>query len=153
MGPGACVTCLYGVLDPADGRLELANAGYNAPYRSRDDRGTEPPSSDAPLGLALATRYEQTEILIQPGECLVFYSNGLIEASSARGEPFGLSRLQEIVDRHAGDGQSLIEALVSEFCKFTGRGWIQQDDVTLVVLERTPEGRPVQWKPGNGHGA
>jgi serine phosphatase RsbU (regulator of sigma subunit) len=152
-GPGSFVACLYGLLDPLNGTLELANAGYNVPVWHGNGRGAELPISGTPLGRFLETHYEQSEMVIQPRECLAFYSTGLTEANNPRGEPFGLSRLKGVLASHTGDSRMLIEAVVSAIREFTGQDWVPQDDVILLVLERTPEDQPVQAGSGNSHPA
>ena len=71
------------------------------------------------------------------GEFLLFYSDGLVEAHSPGKEMFGFPRLQKLLEEQA-DYASLIETLLDELHRFTGEGWEQEDDVTLVTLQRTP---------------
>lgn len=133
------VTCLYAVLDPTTGRLQYANAGHNLPYRTRSGNGevAELRATGMPLGLMPDMRYEEKETTIRPGECLVFYSDGLVEAHNPQREMFGNPRLQSMLDDCADACPTLIQRLLEELERFTGRGWHQEDDVTLVTLERT----------------
>jgi serine phosphatase RsbU (regulator of sigma subunit) len=92
-----------------------------------------------------ASRYEEHEAILAPGECLLFYSDGLVEAHNSSREMFGLPRLKALLevdaDRPARDIFSpvgLIGSLLDELRRFTGKGWEQEDDVTLVVLHRAP---------------
>jgi len=82
--------------------------------------------------------YEEHEVTIAPGESLLFYSDGLVEAHNARGEMFDTPRLKALLAEHAGEA-SLIEVLLGELKRFTGDGWEQEDDVTLLTLHRTAE--------------
>jgi serine phosphatase RsbU (regulator of sigma subunit)/anti-sigma regulatory factor (Ser/Thr protein kinase) len=133
------VTCLYAVLDPATGRLQYANAGHNLPYRTQPGNGgvAELRATGMPLGLMPDMRYEEKETTIRPGECLVFYSDGLVEAHNPQREMFGNPRLQSMLDDCDNACPTLIQRLLEELERFTGRGWQQEDDVTLVTLERT----------------
>lgn len=149
--PKMFVTCLYAVLDPATGRLRYANAGHNLPYRSHPDNGrvAELRATGMPLGLMPEMEYEEIETTITPGECLVFYSDGLVEAHNPRREMFGSRRLQGLLGSCAGECPTLIQHLLGEMEAFTGRGWEQEDDVTLVTLQRagTQEaGRQDGWR-------
>ena len=137
--PKMFVTCLYAILDTTTGRMQYANAGHNLPYRSRPGNGqvTELRASGMPLGLMPGMIYEEKETIITPGECIVFYSDGLVEAHNPQREMFGNPRLQSLLGDCAGECPELIQRLLVELETFTGRGWQQEDDVTLVTLQRT----------------
>ena len=83
--------------------------------------------------------YEEKEITLQRGESVLFYSDGLVEAHDERREMFGFPRLQGLVGAHRSGGSSLIGFLLSELTRFTGEDWEQEDDITLVTLERSEE--------------
>lgn len=137
--PRMFVTCLYAILDPATGRLQYANAGHNLPYRAHPGNGrvAELRATGMPLGLMPSMIYEEKETTIAPGECVLFYSDGLVEAHNPQREMFGNPRLQSLLDGCAEDCPTLIQRLLAELETFTGRGWQQEDDVTLVTLQRT----------------
>ena len=137
--PKMFVTCLYAILDTTTGRMQYANAGHNLPYRSRPGNGqvTELRASGMPLGLMPGMIYEEKETIITPGECIIFYSDGLVEAHNPQREMFGSPRLQSLLGNCAGECPELIQRLLVELETFTGRGWQQEDDVTLVTLQRT----------------
>jgi serine phosphatase RsbU (regulator of sigma subunit)/anti-sigma regulatory factor (Ser/Thr protein kinase) len=130
------VTCLYAILDPATGRLHYANAGHDLPYRRHAGGADELRATGMPLGLLPGMTYEEKETVLQPGETVVFYSDGLVEAHNPVRDMFSFGRLQSLVSGHAG-GAALIEHLLGELKAFTGPDWEQEDDVTLVTLERT----------------
>jgi serine phosphatase RsbU (regulator of sigma subunit)/anti-sigma regulatory factor (Ser/Thr protein kinase) len=129
------VTCLYAILDPLTGRLEFANAGHDLPYRSFAGGVGELRARGMPLGLMPGMKYEQKEVVIQPGDSVLFYSDGLVEAHNPHGEMFGFPRLKELVSQHKGDA-GLIEFLLGELEGFTSTGWEQEDDVTFLTLHR-----------------
>jgi serine phosphatase RsbU (regulator of sigma subunit) len=140
--PNMFVTCLYAVLDPGSGRLVYANAGHDLPYRRRAERnqGAEKlRATGVPLGLMPGMDYEEKEIELGKGESVLFYSDGLVEAHDERREMFGFPRLQGLVGDHRSGGSSLIGFLLSELTRFTGEDWEQEDDITLVILERSEE--------------
>jgi serine phosphatase RsbU (regulator of sigma subunit) len=91
-----------------------------------------------PLGLIPGTRYEEHEVTLVPGESLLFYSDGLVEAHGPDREMFGFPRMQKVLEEQT-DRAPLIKVLLDELGGFTGEGWEQEDDVTLVLLQRASE--------------
>src|SRR5829696_9059331 len=140
--PNMFVTCLYAILERESGRLTYANAGHDLPYRRRAGRSEgaeELRARGMPLGLMPGMGYEEKEILLEKGESILFYSDGLVEAHDAHREMFGFPRLQGLVGTHRSGGSSLVSFLLSELSRFTGEDWEQEDDITLVTLERSEE--------------
>jgi predicted ester cyclase len=136
--PSMFVTCFYAILDPTSGRLLYANAGHNLPCSRRHDGLTdELRARGMPLGLMPGMSYEESEVFLEPGECVLFYSDGLTEAHDPEGEMFGTPRLRSLLAKHPGDGKTLIAYLMEELGRFTGEGWEQEDDITLVTLRRS----------------
>jgi predicted ester cyclase len=91
------VTCFYGVLDPESGSLRYANAGHDLPYLHRNGEAEELRARGMPLGLMPGMNYEEKEIVLQKGESVLFYSDGLVEAHDTKGEMFGFPRLRALV--------------------------------------------------------
>ena len=133
------ITCLYAVLDPADGRLQFANAGHDLPFLRNEDGIQELRATGMPLGLMPGMTYEQKEIVVSPDDSVLMYSDGLVEAHNERREMFGLPRLTGLVKDHEG-GPDLIELLLGELSGFTGEDAIQEDDVTMATLQRVDAG-------------
>ena len=129
------VTCLVMVVEPATGAIEFANAGHNLPYLRGADGVRELRATGMPLGLMPGMSYEPSTAVMQPGECLLLHSDGLAEAHNLKREMFGFPRLAEIVSRPVS-GERLIDTCMSELEHFTGPGVEQEDDITLVTLER-----------------
>ena len=80
--------------------------------------------------------YEEGEVSLRKGDCVLFYSDGLVEAHDPKGEMFGFPRLRELVAEHGEDG-SLGAFLLEELYSFVGEGWEQEDDITLLTLRRS----------------
>ena len=159
--PKMFVTVFYAVLDPATGHLRYANAGHDVPYRFTADGVVELRATGMPLGLMPGMRYEEKETTLELGEYVLLYSDGLVEAHNPQREMFGFPRLQELLATHA-DGETLKDFLLDQLAEFTGAGWEQEDDVTLVTLQReenvknqqsTVNSQPVEFEipsaPGN----
>jgi serine phosphatase RsbU (regulator of sigma subunit)/anti-sigma regulatory factor (Ser/Thr protein kinase) len=129
------VTCLYLVVDPATGHVRYANAGHNLPYARTADGSMELRARGMPLGLLPGMTYEEREAVMNPGDALLLYSDGITEAHGAEREMFGTPRLIEhVADPASGD---LIDGLLTQLQRFTGADWEQEDDITLVTLCRT----------------
>jgi ketosteroid isomerase-like protein len=135
--PNMFVTCFYAILDPESGHLLYANAGHDVPYLHRNGDCEELKARGMPLGLMPAMSYEQKEIVLEEGESVLFYSDGLVEAHDPQGEMFGFPRLRRLVGEHDGDGGSLVDRLLREHFGFVGNGLEQEDDITLVTLLRS----------------
>ena len=135
--PSTFVTCFYGVLDPKDGHLSYANAGHNLPCRRHDDQAEELRARGMPLGLIPGMRYEEKETILASGDITLFYSDGLVEAHNPQREMFGFPRLRRLVAEHDAEEGSLVDVLIDELRSFTGDGWEQEDDITLVTLRRS----------------
>jgi serine phosphatase RsbU (regulator of sigma subunit) len=134
--PNMFVTCFYGVLDPESGRFRYANAGHDLPYLRHGGGAEELRARGMPLGLMPGMGYEQKEIVLGAGDRALFYSDGLVEAHSPKGQMFGFPRLRSLVAQH-NKVRPLVDLVMEELYSFTGEGWEQEDDITLVTLERS----------------
>jgi serine phosphatase RsbU (regulator of sigma subunit)/predicted ester cyclase len=131
------VTCFYGVLDPHSGTLSYANAGHDLPYVRRHGYCEELRARGMPLGLMPQMSYEEMRTDVEVGEAALFYSDGLVEAHDPKGEMFGFPRLQGLLAEHGEDERPLEDFIMEELHFFVGEGWEQEDDITLLTLERS----------------
>jgi len=118
---GGFVTCCVALI-ANDGVMTLANAGNPAPYRNGEEMAVP---SGLPLGLLAEGSYEQTRYQIAPEDRLTFVSDGVLEATNAKGELYGFERTQAVSNQTA---DTIAEA---------ARQFGQQDDITVVSLTRT----------------
>jgi serine phosphatase RsbU (regulator of sigma subunit)/predicted ester cyclase len=130
------VTCFYAILDPKRGHLEYANAGHDLPYLQQRGEAKELRARGMPLGLMPASRYEEKEIVLDAGESVLFYSDGLVEAHDPDGQMFSFPRLRALVAEYTEE-RTLGEYLLEELYFFVGEGWEQEDDITLLTLRRS----------------
>src|ERR671914_464084 len=133
------VTCFYAVLDPESAGLRYANAGHDLPYlRGRSSNDAEELSARGmPLGLMPEMSYEEKETVLDAGDSVLFYSDGLVEAHDPqRHQMFGFPRLRALVAGHA-EKRSFVTLLIAELYSFTGEEWEQEDDITLLTLRRS----------------
>jgi serine phosphatase RsbU (regulator of sigma subunit)/anti-sigma regulatory factor (Ser/Thr protein kinase) len=130
------VTCLYMILEPETGKVVYANAGHNLPYVRTASGVIELRATGMPLGLLPGMDYPEHEAILAPGESVLLYSDGLVEAHDRTGEMFGFPRLRELMATEL-PGSELLDHLLDELHGFVGKGWDQEDDITLVALQRT----------------
>jgi serine phosphatase RsbU (regulator of sigma subunit)/predicted ester cyclase len=135
--PNMFVTCFYAILDPESASFSYANAGHDLPYLHRNSEAEGLRARGMPLGLMPGMSYEEKEIMLQKGESVLFYSDGLVEAHDPHGEMFGFPRLRALVAEHADEERSLGDFLLEELYSFVGEGWEQEDDITLLTLRRS----------------
>ncbi len=133
---GVFVTCFYAMLDPGSGRLRYANAGHDLPYLRHERKVVELHATGMPLGLMPGIQYEEKELTLADSDTLFFYSDGLVEAHNPQRAMFGFSYLMELLQRDL-TGKDLLDFLLNKLAAFTGPGWEQEDDVTLVTLLRS----------------
>jgi serine phosphatase RsbU (regulator of sigma subunit)/anti-sigma regulatory factor (Ser/Thr protein kinase) len=132
------VTCLYLVIDVNTGVIQYANAGHNLPYVRTRDGVVELRATGMPLGLLPGMPYEQKEFTIQPGQTVLLSSDGIVEAHSTEREMFGFPRMQQLMAEHPGGGK-LIDFLITCLNGFVSEDYEQEDDITLVTIQRAPD--------------
>ena len=134
--PNMFVTCFYAILEPQSGHLSYANAGHDLPYLHRNGAAEELRARGMPLGLMPEMSYEEKEVILEAGDSVLLYSDGLVEAHNPEGEMFGFPRLRELMAEY-GEERSLGDLLLEELYSFVGEGWEQEDDITLLTLRRS----------------
>jgi serine phosphatase RsbU (regulator of sigma subunit) len=138
------VTCLALVLDPVSGQIEFANAGHDVPYVRTRHGVRELRARGMPLGLMPGMDYEEKSFQFEPGDCALLHSDGLAEAHAPDREMFGFPRVSELVGK-GPSGEALIDLCLTELGNFTGPDHEQEDDITLVSLQRSPSA----WHQGD----
>jgi len=138
LGQREFVALAYARFDPKTGRLILANAGLPDPYHLRPGRPPRPlvaPEPRLPLGLRDEVVYGAHEIVLEPGERLLFATDGLPEARTPAGEPVGYDGLERLV---ADLGENTASEWLDElFWRLRGLSTaLPDDDRTAVLIER-----------------
>ncbi|HKB81095.1 MAG TPA: PP2C family protein-serine/threonine phosphatase [Thermoanaerobaculia bacterium] len=130
------MTFFFGLLEPNTHRLRFASAGHLDPYvfRARHRR-LEPLSSwGFPLGVRRRDPFREHTVQFAPGDRLILYSDGLIEAVDDDGEPFGFERFERVlIDSGHLSAEEIKKTLLGSVRKFT-RNRPPEDDQTLVVV-------------------
>jgi len=132
------VTAVFGILDPAAGTFHFANAGHPPMLLWRRKTGrTEPAAGDGgmPLGIDAESVYESAPLVMEAGDVLLLYTDGITEAANAAGELFGEARLAATMDASAGRGTEAVRnAVLRAVDEFRGPVELA-DDVTMLVLQ------------------
>lgn len=130
------VTALVGLVDPAEGTVALCDAGHNPPVVLRREGVAYRPAliKSIVLGVRPEAAYHETPLLLEPGDMLVAYTDGITEARNVEGEAFDLPRLErslatlvhEPIDR-------VVAGLVHTVEQFTG-GALPEDDIAVLAV-------------------
>ena len=146
---GVFVTCFYAILDLGSGRLCYANAGHDLPYLRHEGQVSELRATGMPLGLMPGWQYEEKETTLAFGDNLLLYSDGLVEAHNPQRDMFSFPYLSTLLQEDRA-GEDLLDFLLSKLATFTGPDWEQEDDVTLLTLQRSQGGEneePTPYRP------
>jgi len=135
------VTCVYAILEPAEGSLVYTNGGHNPPLLARADGRVERlECGGLPLGVFTDTRYESGEVCLEPGDTLVLYTDGVVESMDGSEADFGIDRLLAVVrDSRTLPACDLIEEIARATRAFTGCA-SHADDFTVMVVRRLGPG-------------
>jgi sigma-B regulation protein RsbU (phosphoserine phosphatase) len=133
------VTMLFAVWNDDERTLSIANAGSVQPMLVSSDveqmhtRVIE--AEGFPLGLFPNAEYEEFTISTRPGDLLVFFSDGIVDAENRNGEMFGNDRLIEVLDKlRETDAETAVKAVLESVSTFQD-GHEHFDDETLLVLQ------------------
>jgi phosphoserine phosphatase RsbU/P len=131
------VTLFVAELDPSTGKFKYINAGHNPPLVGRIDGAIEQLSSGGfPLGIIPTAEFEMGEMILDPGEALVIYSDGVSEANNLAGDEFGLDRLAAVIQNNLkASASGLRDKVESSLSSFTQTA-PANDDITLVIVKR-----------------
>lgn len=133
------MTVFCGFFEVATGRLTYSNGGHCPPVLVRRDGASRLPLPKGTMaGAVPGLRYAAREIVLEPGEMLVCFTDGATEAQNGAGEEFSEERFLEIVARRAHDPlEALLDAVRREVTQFTGCEALE-DDCTLLAVRRPP---------------
>lgn len=134
------VTAVCARLDPGAGRADLALAGHANPFHVAAATGeiTRPGDGDIPLGVKASRTFSLVSCSFAPGDVLVFFTDGAVEAKNARGELYGEERLLDIVRRHGRDAPAALLAAIEADLRDHSQEHGQDDDLTVLVVQSEP---------------
>ncbi len=135
---GTFVTLCYGQLDVSTGELVYVNAGHNPPlwYRCVEERLLDLKGTGPALGVVENQVYAERRLQLEPGDFVLFYTDGLTDALSPAEEEFGMTRLREVLmQARNAPAIEIVAALEQSLSSFVGDR-LPSDDVTLVLVKR-----------------
>jgi phosphoserine phosphatase RsbU/P len=129
------VTCILATYDPRARILQYANAGHTAILRwCAARRAIESlGATGLPLGVDIGIEVENVVVTLDPGDLLLFYTDGVTEATAPDGELYGDERLRSLFMAHADEEPGAIrDAILASVREFAP---VQRDDITLLLLK------------------
>jgi len=135
---GMFVTAVFAMLDLQTGKIYYSNAGHNRPIiiRAHNNETEELPQGDMALGVVEDIQYRNMEVSLEPGDFILFYTDGLTETFSADGEQYGVARTIDFLkNNHHIDVNLILENLDRELFEYRD-GQSLSDDLTLIGLKR-----------------
>ena len=137
--PNKFITLFAARLDPEAGRLEYLNAGHNPAFHVRRGGAVEPLAScGLPIGMLAAGRFQRSEVVLDPGDLVCVYSDGITECERPAGDDFGEQRLSELLVGHRAAPLDELVRTIDGTTQDFAAGAPQADDQTLVLVRRTP---------------
>jgi serine phosphatase RsbU (regulator of sigma subunit) len=138
---GMFVALLYAVLNAEDRTLSLCSAGQTQPIllsaRSGDAILIDTEGDNFPLGILDEPDYKETRLQLAPGDKIIFYTDGIVEAMNLQEEVFGFERLLEVVQGGRSMSADSLLKEISDRIKTFVRGAAQHDDLTVIVVSVT----------------
>jgi sigma-B regulation protein RsbU (phosphoserine phosphatase) len=130
---GDFATLFYGELSADGTTLDYCNAGHDPPLLLRDGQITELSSSGFPIGIVPDATYAAERIELRPGDVLLLYTDGAVDALTFQGECFGRARLRDSLLRYADQPtERLVQQILWDIRRFIGLAR-QSDDITLIA--------------------
>ena len=132
---GRFMTACFATWQKGRQKLRVANAGQSQPLLYKDNRCGKIELTGFPLGIFEDVSYDEWGVTLEPGNILVFHSDGIAETTNSEGQFFGISRVKELIERHYElTAAELADRILSEVDWFTQSAPLF-DDRTLVVMK------------------
>ena len=133
------VTVLYAVYDPETGEFTYASGGHDAPLLVHPDGSSEllPLTGGIALGIVSDLAYGQNSVVLDHGDTLVLYTDGVTEAMNGEGEQFGIERLRKVFSDRAPKDANEAAHKIFEAVNTFADGAAQSDDITCLTIRRS----------------
>ena len=133
------VTVLYAVYNPETGEFTYASGGHDAPLLVHPDGSSEllPLTGGIALGIVSDLAYGQNSVVLDHGDTLVLYTDGVTEAMNGEGEQFGIERLRKVFSNRAPKDANEAAHKIFEAVNTFADGAAQSDDITCLTLRRS----------------
>jgi len=136
---GMFVALLYVVLNIADRTMSLCSAGQTQPIHLVAKSGEavliETEGDAFPLGILDDADYQETQLRLDSGDIIVFYTDGIVEAMNKANDMYGFDRFLRVVKENKGlDANTFLARIIADVASFVGDAE-QHDDLTIVVVK------------------
>ncbi len=133
---GEFVTLFYASINVKEGTLTYCNCGHEPPVLIRDGRITKLEKGGLVLGVELQEEYETETLRLRDGDCLLLYSDGLIDAANFDGEFWGRKRMLEAAKKFAAgfSAEQVVKNILGYRRRFVGLA-SQSDDTSIIVVK------------------
>ncbi|HEX8764659.1 MAG TPA: SpoIIE family protein phosphatase [Candidatus Acidoferrum sp.] len=132
---GRFMTACFATWQKGRQKLRVANAGQSQPLLYKDNRCGKIELTGFPLGIYEDVTYDEWGVTLEPGNILVFHSDGIAETTNSEGQFFGISRVKQLLEKHHElTAAELADRILNEVDWFT-QGAPLFDDRTLVVMK------------------
>lgn len=139
--PGMFMSMLLMTIDVASGRLYLAGCGHERPllYRAAEQRVERIELGGLVLGVVpdLGPYIEEQQLELAPGDAILFYTDGVTEATDPQRQPFGIERTEDVLLRHGGDPPGQLVGRFLEALEYHAGDSTQHDDITLIAVRKS----------------
>jgi sigma-B regulation protein RsbU (phosphoserine phosphatase) len=135
---GMFVTIVYAVLSLETGKLTYANAGHNPPFVIFSDKKAikKLDRTGMALGIVENTIIDESEIQLQPDDCVLFYTDGITEAVSPKQDLFGDDRLHNVfIESHTYPAKDIVKSIEESVFDFMASN-LPADDLTMLIIKR-----------------
>ena len=128
------VTMLFAMWNDDSRTLQVANSGAVQPILCRQGHSSTVRAEGFPLGLFPNANYDELNVATEPGDVIVFVSDGILDAENAQREMYGPERLSELLSsRGEQSAQEIADAILNDVSRFQGEQE-RFDDETIIVL-------------------
>ncbi len=137
------VVMLFALWNDENRTLQVANSGAVQPIFCRSGESITVKAEGFPLGMFPNATYEEFNVATQPGDAIVFVSDGILDAENEKGEMYGEERLASLLCGSRDlPAQHIAAAILSDVTQFQG-AQDRFDDETIIVLASSNHGRRV----------
>ena len=133
------ITLFYSDYDPRTKKLRFANAAHNPPllWKSSDQKIIKLDAEGFVLGLQRESEYRCAEIKLNKNDLILYYTDGIIDASNSLGERFDEERLIKILTKLCKQpytSQEILNKIFKKLDDFTGQNRNLEDDASMVIF-------------------
>lgn len=132
---GRFMTACFATWQKGRSKLRVANAGQSQPLLYKDGRCDKVELTGFPLGIFEEVTYDEWGVTLEPGNILVFHSDGISETSNNEGQFFGTERIRVLIEQHHELSASELADLIFREVDWFAQSAPLADDRTLVVLK------------------